>query len=254
MSEENRNLDTDVIKAFLKLSRAMRRCPPQQGPFPFPPAVGRLLECAAANPGVSSRELCEALDLRPSSLSEILARAESKGLLSRTADENDRRVQRVSLTPVGSSCVSDMEAARNEDAKKKTACLTEEEKALFCSLCDRLSGHIEKLALDLPEGLMPDRPGPRPGPRRCPGGPWRPDEESPGFPRRPGEDVAPDYSRHPGEGMAPDRPRHPGEDVAPDRPRNPGEDVAPDRPRNPGEDRPDGPGRPPFPPGGRFRC
>ena len=99
MNEEKSNLDSDVILAYLKLSRAMRRCPPERKDLPFPPAVGRLLECAAANPGVSSRELCEALDLRPSSLSEILVRAENDGLLCRTVDENDRRVQRVSLTP-----------------------------------------------------------------------------------------------------------------------------------------------------------
>ena len=216
MCEEKKNRDSDVILAFLKLSRAMRRCPPQQGPFP--PAVGRLLECAAANPEVSSRELCEALDLRPSSLSEILARAESEGILSRAADENDRRVQRVSLTAKGREIVTGMEKARQDDARKKTACLTDEEKVLFCSLCNRLSEHIEKLALDLPESMMPDRPG----------------HGGPDCPRRPGED---------GPGN-PGCPRRPGEDG----PENP------DRLRQPGEDRPEGPGRRPLPPGGRFRC
>ena len=180
MNEEKRNLDSAVIFSYLKLSRAMRRCPPERKALPFPPAVGRLLECAAANPGVSSRELCEALDLRPSSLSEILARAENDGLLSRTVDENDRRVQRISLTPSGSAVVADMEKVRNEDAKKKASCLTEEEKEQFCSLCSRLSEHIEKLALELPEGLMPGRPGPHPG--------RHPDPDDPGCPRRPGED------------------------------------------------------------------
>ena len=91
----NKNLAAETILAFLKLSRAMRRCPPPRRDFPFPPAVGRLLESVASNPGVSSRELCEALDLRPSSLSEILVRSENDGLLSRAADEHDRRVQRV---------------------------------------------------------------------------------------------------------------------------------------------------------------
>ena len=177
MNEEKRNLDSDVILAYLKLSRAMRRCPPERKAPPFPPAVGRLLECAAANPGVSSRELCEALDLRPSSLSEILTRAGNEGLLSRTVDENDRRVQRVFLTDKGSKFVSEMEAARNEDAKKKTSCLTDEEKETFCSLCNRLSEHIEKLALELPEGMMPDHPGPHPGPHSG--------LEGPGFPGRP---------------------------------------------------------------------
>ena len=181
MNEEKSNLDSDVILAYLKLSRAMRRCPPERKDLPFPPAVGRLLECAAANPGVSSRELCEALDLRPSSLSEILVRAENDGLLCRTVDENDRRVQRVSLTPGGSAVVADMEKVRNEDAKKKTSCLTEEEKKQFCSLCNRLSEHIEKLALELPEGLMPDHPGlHHSGPRHP--GEDRPGPEGPGHP------------------------------------------------------------------------
>ena len=48
------NLDHDVILASLKLARAMRRCPPERGESPFPPAVGRLLACAAENPGVSA--------------------------------------------------------------------------------------------------------------------------------------------------------------------------------------------------------
>ena len=181
MTEEKKSLDSDVIYAFLKLSRAMRRCPPKFGPLPFPPAVGRLLECAAANPGVSSRELCEALDLRPSSLSEILTRAENEGLLFRRVDENDRRIQRVSLTPRGSAVVSGMESARNEDAKKKASCLSDEEKILFCSLCSRLCEHIEKLALELPDGMMPDYPGPHQRPQ--------PGSEGPGsFPRHPGEE------------------------------------------------------------------
>ena len=188
MNEEKSNLDSDVIFAYLKLSRAMRRCPPERKDLPFPPAVGRLLECAAANPGVSSRELCEALDLRPSSLSEILVRAENDGLLCRTVDENDRRVQRVSLTPGGSAVVADMEKVRNEDAKKKTSCLTEEEKKQFCSLCNRLSEHIEKLALELPEGLMPDHPGLHHS------GPRHPGEDRPG-PEGPGRSPFPPGGR-----------------------------------------------------------
>jgi len=164
--------DHDVILAALKLGRAMRRCPPDPGELPFPPAVGRLLACAAENPGVSSRELCELLDVRPSSLSEILSRAEADGLLTRTVDEEDRRIQRVTLSPKGSRIVSEMKAARDLDARKKVSCLTEEEKQQFCILCDKLSGHIERLALDLPEDRRTPPPPPGPGtPPRGPGFP-----------------------------------------------------------------------------------
>ena len=180
------NHDSDVILASLKLARAMRRCPPERGEHPFPPAIGRLLVCAARNPGVSSRELCEFLDLRPSSLSEMLARAEADGLLTRAVDESDRRIQRISLTEKGRKVVTDMETARDTDAAKKTACLTEEEKEQFIALCTRLSEHIERLALDLPED------------RRMP-----PRHHGPGFPPPPG---------CPRPGMAPFEPREPEEE------------------------------------------
>jgi len=128
-------------------------------PAPCAPAVGRLLACLAENPHVSSRDLCEILDLRPSSLSEMLTRAEGEGWITRAVDEEDRRVQRIDLSPKGKSFVEEMEAAREKDYQRKTACFTEEEKAQFCALCNRLSEHLESLALDLPE--EPPRPDAR---------------------------------------------------------------------------------------------
>ena len=190
------NRDGDVILACLKLARAMRRIPPERREYPFPPAVGRLLDCAAKNPGVSSRELCEFLDVRPSSLSEMLSRAEAEGFITRTVDEADRRIQRIALSEKGQKAVNDMEAARNAEAQKMTSALTEEEKEQFCALCDKLSAHMERLALDLPE----DRRMPPPPP--------------PGFPPH---GFKPPFS-------------------------------------GPEEDKPEKPGRPPFPPGGRFKC
>ena len=169
-----KTLDHDVIFASLKLARAMRRCPPERGEAPFPPAVGRLLACAAENPGVSSRELCELLDVRPSSLSEMLARAEADSLLTRAVDEADKRIQRITLSEKGSRLISELKAARDEDARKKTSCLTEEEKKQFCELCNRLREHIERLALDLPEDrrMLPPPPGPDfPHPGPVPDGP-----------------------------------------------------------------------------------
>ena len=182
-NEKIKNMDHEVILASLKLARAMRRCPPERREVPFPPAVGRLLACAADNPGVSSRELCELLDVRPSSLSEMLSRAGADGLLTRTADEADKRVQRITLSEKGSRLIRDLENARDEDARKKTGCFTDEEKRQFVALCDRLSAHIERLALDLPEDrrMPPPPPGPEPGPRPRPGSPRPP--FPPGEPR-----------------------------------------------------------------------
>ena len=184
------NRDADVILACLKLARAMRRIPPERREYPFPPAVGRLLDCAAKNPGVSSRELCEFLDVRPSSLSEMLSRAEAEGFITRTVDEADRRIQRIALSDKGQKAVSDMENARNLEAQKMTSALTDEEKEQFCALCDKLSSHMERLALDLPEDRRMPPPPPGPDfPPRAPGfphpGPDGQDDEKPRKPDRP---------------------------------------------------------------------
>ena len=175
------NKENDVLLAVLKLSRAMRRCappPPPPAGFPGPGnpppdhpgrpvggSIGRLLACVAENPHVSSRDLCEILDLRPSSLSEMLARAENEGWITRTVDEEDRRIQRVDLSPKGQAFISEMEAAREKDLQRKTACFTEEEKIQFCALCNRLSEHLESLEPAMPEHPpRPERPSRKPFP------------------------------------------------------------------------------------------
>ena len=94
----------------------------------------------------------------------MLARADSDGWIFRTVDEEDRRIQRVDLSPKGKAYMEEMEKARREDLERKTACFTEEEKAQFCALCNRLSDHLESLALDLPP-----RPDMEPAPDREPG-------------------------------------------------------------------------------------
>ena len=194
------NRENDVILAALKLARAMRRCPPDRREFAFPPAAGRLLECVAANSNVSSRELCEMLDVRPSSLSEMLTRAESEGWVTRTVDEDDRRIQRVALSEKGREIVTRMRETREADYEKKTACFSEEEKAAFCSLCNRLSDHIESLASDLPEHMRrPPHPG-RPG---------FPPEDGEGFPPRPPFPAPPEFSPESGNDGRPRPPRKP---------------------------------------------
>lgn len=158
--KENENLDMRTIFALLRVSRALKRCPPDLGERPFPPAVGRMLHCVHMNPGISSRELCELLDVRPSTLSEMLGQAEEKGLLRREPDETDRRVQHISLTERGDRWVTGMAEAQQSDAAKKTACFTEEEKIRMAELCEKLSAHLEKLTIDAPPA--PPEPGRKP--------------------------------------------------------------------------------------------
>ncbi|MBE6753185.1 MAG: MarR family transcriptional regulator [Ruminococcaceae bacterium] len=140
------NRKPDVIQAVMKVMRSMRRHPPMgEG---FPPEVGRTLGIMAENDGVTSRELAELLDIRPSSLTELLGRLEGKGLVSRTPDENDRRVVRVSLTEEGRKLSEEHTARHNERVARASACFSEEEAVQFCEMCERLRGHLETLAAE----------------------------------------------------------------------------------------------------------
>ncbi len=173
------NPRSGVILSVLRLSRALRRCPPE-GREDLPPAVGRLLSCLRSNSGVSSRDLCEMLDLRPSSLSEMLSRGEEAGWLIRTPDEGDRRIQHISLSGEGLALAERREKIRRAEDEEKTACFSEEEARQFCELSRRLAAHLEEVGAKRPLRTppFPGRPGPHcppPFPRE-----GRPDVEDPG--------------------------------------------------------------------------
>ena len=68
------------------------------------PGQGRLLALILEKQPVGQKELVEALDVRPSSLSELLKKLEGKGLITRAPDEQDKRNTIVSLTPEGKAC------------------------------------------------------------------------------------------------------------------------------------------------------
>lgn len=105
---------------------------------------GRLMQALVEHPGSSAREIAERMDIRPSSLSEKLDRLEARGDVERLRDADDSRVVRLRLTQRGLA-----EAERSaEQARRARAsldeCLTDEEKRLFCGLCEKLCGHLAK--------------------------------------------------------------------------------------------------------------
>lgn len=152
----------DVIKSVLKLSRAMRRRSPKGG-HPFPPHVARTLFVLADNEGATSRELCEILDVRPSSLSELLGKMEEHGLVIRKTSEEDKRAAKVLLTDEGKKAASDMKENMEKHASEFSACFTDEEAAEFCALADKLSAHLEAISPEEEKGRFGCHGGRGPG-------------------------------------------------------------------------------------------
>ncbi len=138
---ENRK---EVISSLFKLTRAMRRKPHREDhAFPFP--VERMLSVLEKNDGATSRELCEILDVRPSSLSELIGKMEELGLVTRRASEEDKRAAQVLLTDGGREAASAIRESMDKRAAEFSACFTDEEAAQFCLLADKLSAHLESL-------------------------------------------------------------------------------------------------------------
>ena len=135
---------TDVMGSVLKLMRAMRRHPVRPE-HEFPPAVGRLLLALKSNDGASPAELCELMDVRPSSMSELLSKMEENGLVSRVTDETDRRATKVWLSESGKEATERMEAKFRAENEKLAACFSAEEAEQFRALCEKLSEYLEGL-------------------------------------------------------------------------------------------------------------
>jgi DNA-binding MarR family transcriptional regulator len=74
------------------------------------------------NPGVTSRQLCSALDLLPPSLVGIVNTLDQRGFLTRSTISTDRRAIGLSLSPEGERFMADCEAEVTQlelDASKR---------------------------------------------------------------------------------------------------------------------------------------
>ncbi|GAB6093616.1 MarR family winged helix-turn-helix transcriptional regulator [Furfurilactobacillus curtus] len=72
---------------------------------------GRLLKLIADHENVTQSELAELLDIRPSSLSEMLSKLANRGLIERQVDDDDKRITHVILTEAGAAIIKEREAA-----------------------------------------------------------------------------------------------------------------------------------------------
>ncbi len=99
----------------------------------------RVLIILQAAGGMTQSALTERLDIKPASVSEVLAKLENAGLIRRTLSEKDRRTTDVRLTEAGQAGAAEAEAQRRARHETMFACLTEEEKQTFLRLAEKLN-------------------------------------------------------------------------------------------------------------------
>lgn len=93
---------------------------------------------------ITQRELTRQLGIQPGSASEVIAKLEHAGLITRTPGETDRRTMMLALTEDG-RCLA-QEAARQRKIRHEEmfSCLSEEEKDQLLSLLEKINTDWEE--------------------------------------------------------------------------------------------------------------
>ncbi|MFT8390664.1 MAG: MarR family transcriptional regulator [Sporolactobacillus sp.] len=99
----------------------------------------------AENDGVIQRDLAEEMDVRPSSMTEMLTKMETLGLVERRQDERDQRVMHIFLTEQGKEAAKASQHATEDMTRALFAGLTDEELSKMLVLTDKLCAHLEAM-------------------------------------------------------------------------------------------------------------
>lgn len=109
---------------------------------------GRIMSLLRTNDGISQRALAELLHIRPPSLSEVLDKLESSGLIERRQHESDKRVSNVFMTAKGRETAAEVETARRGQADAMFAGLSGDEQENLSALLGKLISTLEPKAGD----------------------------------------------------------------------------------------------------------
>ena len=133
----------NVLRSAFTLARSLKRRPAETVHH-FSPSVERSLMVIRENDGLTSRDLSEKLDIRPSSVTELVNRLITTGLVVRKEDEDDKRLSHICLTDLGKAEASFIEDRRKSAVDNFSSCFTDDEAAEFCRLADKLSAHLRE--------------------------------------------------------------------------------------------------------------
>lgn len=91
------------------------------------------------------RDLLERTNTSPAALSEVLAKLEGEGLITKEPHEHDKRQLMIVLTKEGACRAERMCKEREEFEAKALACLTPEEQQTLAALIKTVRAHWETL-------------------------------------------------------------------------------------------------------------
>ncbi len=88
---------------------------------------------------ITQRTLTDRLGVQPGSASEVIAKLENAGLITRTLSESDRRTTDIALTEAGKKLADEALAQRNKRHEEMFACLSDTEKSELLTLLEKIN-------------------------------------------------------------------------------------------------------------------
>lgn len=151
------DIQKDIYKSLSEIMRLhFLRCHNHLEKFNIYPGQSGVLCYLKKKDGQSQKELCDALHIRPATLTVMLKRMEKKGLIKRKQDENDKRVSRIYLCKAGLDVVDDIKDIHIDIEKKCFKNISDEEKIILRRLLFQIRDNLkEDCKDDFEKGKLP---------------------------------------------------------------------------------------------------
>lgn len=107
-------------------------------PYGLKPVDFSVMSTIGHNPGVTSRQLCAALNLLPPNLVGLIQSLEARGLIERKPHPHDGRAVGLHATPKGQALMVQAEQTATELETEKTARLTPAERKTLVALLQKI--------------------------------------------------------------------------------------------------------------------
>lgn len=128
----------DVVRQLNQLAKS---CPQDRSPLSGQYKCLFLLEEAGTLP---QKKLGQILEIRSTSLSELLAKLEKKGYIQRTPSPQDKRAYFITVTPAGKEEVNRVRSIRLKEHHELTEPLTETEKSDLYTILSKIKKYYTR--------------------------------------------------------------------------------------------------------------
>ncbi|MBB5373296.1 MarR family winged helix-turn-helix transcriptional regulator [Acidocella aromatica] len=93
-------------------------------------------------PGISQKELADAMEVEPITVARMVDRLEAAGLVERRADEQDRRIWRLHLREAAMGMLTDIQQQRDELARFITDGVTPTQREAMVAVLLRMKANL----------------------------------------------------------------------------------------------------------------